>query len=87
MSTAVSSPAVKHKFAVRRHIEVVAVVCECGEIYHGKGVRKARVCQHCESYIITDKERRYRDSHGWLAGVDQGIYEKYQSRYASEMQR
>jgi ribosomal protein S27AE len=54
---AVSNPAVSHKFATGRYIniKIVAVVCECGAISHGKGVRKAKVCQRCGAFIYHHK--------------------------------
>jgi hypothetical protein len=75
---AFSSPQLNHKFAVRRHIKIIAVVCECGAVSHGSGVRKWKKCPRCGEPVITDKDQRYRDRHPWIKSVvDKQLHERY----------
>jgi predicted RNA-binding Zn-ribbon protein involved in translation (DUF1610 family) len=73
-TVAVSIPQVKRKFAVRRQIKIVALVCECGATTHGPGVRKWKVCPSCGAFVIRSSEQRRREQ--WYAprGLDEEIY-------------
>ena len=61
-TTAAAAPIRRRTFAVRRRIEILAVVCECGATSHGRGVRKWKKCPRCGAPIITSHEQRYRDA-------------------------
>lgn len=74
------NPKVVHKFAVRRLIKIVAVVCECGTTSHGPGVRKWRKCPRCGAQVIGSKDQRYREAYPWLdRNNDQLLHDRYQS--------
>jgi hypothetical protein len=73
------NPQIQHRFATRKKINVIAIVCDCGAIFHGKGVGKAKMCSRCGAYVITNKDARYRETHGYQ-GTDQLIFNRYQKR-------
>jgi hypothetical protein len=73
-TVAIASPTVKRKFAVRRLIKIVAVVCECGATSHGPGVTNWKTCPQCGAYVIQSKEQRQRDRWYNSQRVDQEIY-------------
>jgi len=75
----ISSPAVKHVFAVRQFIKVIALVCECGVKTHGRGVRKWRECPACGAHIISKKDQRLRDRRYPYDRVDQEIFNRYET--------
>jgi len=78
-TVAISSPRVNHKFAIRTHIKVLAVKCQCGAVYAGRGVRKMKTCGRCGGFVITAHEQRSRES--WHYGdVDQEIFDRYQAK-------
>ena len=81
---ATSSPAVNHKFAVRTHIKVLAVVCECGAVHDGRGVRKMKMCPRCGALVISANDKRYRDRHPWR-DVDQKIHDRYSAMQPGEV--
>jgi hypothetical protein len=67
---------VHHKFAVRQHISILAVVCECGAVTHGRGLKKWTECPVCHAPVITSRDQRYRERHRYLT-TDQFIYQRY----------
>jgi len=79
----IAVPAVNLKFAVRKHIKIIAVICECGASSHGPGVKKWRECPRCGSPVIRAKDQGYRDRHPFL-DVDRRMYDHYQSKGGAE---
>lgn len=81
MATSTAVPAVnpRHKFATRRFIKIVAVVCECGRTTTGKGVTRWKHCPRCGAFVITSKEQRQRESFSYgYRLTDEVIHHRHQ---------
>jgi hypothetical protein len=78
-NTLVNSPNAGYKFATRRLIKIVAVVCECGRVSHGPGVKKWRKCPRCGAHIISSRHQRQRDSYAGDECIDGLIQEQYEA--------
>ena len=82
-SSTLSAPSpqvnVRHRFAHRQLIKIVAVICEkCGRKTTGKGITRWKCCPRCGATIITSKEQEQRSRWYATPADDEKIYQHHQ---------